>query len=205
MAGFRRTRGVYPPASPRPRPGSSGPWSARWPSWSAAADAATGPAAPGPRTGPGRAGPDGRGPRARCRRPRRAARHRRPGHARRTTRCWPGCCRTRTGRHRGGGGIPPVHRAGPALRQGGGGPHRARHAAGRRAAGSRLSAEDARGLAARAERRPAGPRRDAGHHRGLRARNWRTSTAADPRSAYLQVYDWLTYLQETLVGAGAAG
>jgi hypothetical protein len=24
---------------------------------------------------------------------------------------------------------------------------------------------------------------------------------ADPRSAYLQVYDWLTYLQETLVRA----
>ena len=79
--------------------------------------------------------------------------------------------------------------------------HRAGHAADEPAARSQLDADQAAGLAA-ARSTTSGWRSGSGSASPRTWRSWsRPSAEDDPRLALLEVYDWLTYLQESLVQA----
>ena len=80
------------------------------------------------------------------------------------------------------------------------GPDGARHAA-RRGGRVRLGPEDSAGVAAALNDVRLAHRDGARHHRGLRGRDGGGQAGPTRRSAYLEVYHWLGYLQDSLVQA----
>ena len=147
---------------------------------------------PAPR--PGRAGAD----RATTRWSGRSASARRPSV--RPTRCWPGCSPTayaRTRRRPRSSAATPRRRCATASA-----PTRqtvldTAPSAGRVDARRRAGA----GVAARAQRPAAGARHPAGGHRGVHEEIADDVRRTTPATRRIVTYDWLTYLQDTLVRA----